>query len=229
MDIEWQDALMRLGAATASGMAIGINRDLTHKPIGMRTLALVALGAAAVTVASIQFSFMDNHPDALSRVVQGVIQGIMAGISFIGAGVILRDPKAGEVTGLTTAATVWVTAALGIACGLGAWVIVAATLALALFVLAGLAGLDAWLSRKAAREPGRRRLPGRGEGALNVSGRAEIRSKRCNASSICRLSSRRGPFRSQVHFCISSFCRSRSVLRSSTATISSPTSTGWAK
>ena len=140
MDIEWQDALLRLGAATVSGVAIGINRDLTHKPIGMRTLALVALGAAAVTVAAIQFSFMDNHPDALSRVVQGVIQGIMAGISFIGAGVILRDPKAGEVSGLTTAATVWVTAALGIACGLGAWVVVATTLALALFVLAGLAG-----------------------------------------------------------------------------------------
>jgi len=150
MDIEWQDALMRLGAATGAGMAIGLNRDLTHKPIGMRTLALVALGAAAVTVSSIQFSFMDNHPDALSRVVQGVIQGIMAGISFIGAGVILRDHKTGEVTGLTTAATVWVTAALGIACGLGAWVVVAATLALALFVLAGLAGVDAWLSRTAA-------------------------------------------------------------------------------
>ena len=95
---------------------------------------------------------MDNHPDALSRVVQGVIQGIMAGISFIGAGVILRDHKAGEVTGLTTAATVWITAALGIACGLGAWVIVAATLALALFVLAGLHGVDAWLSRKARSE-----------------------------------------------------------------------------
>jgi putative Mg2+ transporter-C (MgtC) family protein len=153
MNIEWQDALMRLGAATAAGMAIGINRDLTHKPIGMRTLALVALGAAAVTVSAIQFSFMDDHPDALSRVVQGVIQGIMAGISFIGAGVILRDHRAGEVSGLTTAATVWVTAALGIACGLGAWVIVAATLVLALFVLAGLHGADAWLSRKAAPRP----------------------------------------------------------------------------
>ena len=127
MNIEWQDALMRLGAATAAGIAIGINRDLTNKPIGMRTLALVSLGAAAVTVAAIQFSFIDDHPDALSRVVQGVIQGIMAGISFIGAGVILRDPKAGDVSGLTTAATVWVTAALGIACGLGAWVIVGVT------------------------------------------------------------------------------------------------------
>jgi putative Mg2+ transporter-C (MgtC) family protein len=149
MNVEWQDALMRLGAATAAGIALGINRDMTHKPIGMRTLALVSLGAAAVSVAGIQFSFMDNHPDALSRIVQGIIQGIMAGISFIGAGVILRDHKAGEVTGLTTAATVWIAAALGIACGLGAWVIVVATLALALFVLAGLTGADAWLSRKA--------------------------------------------------------------------------------
>ena len=152
MNVEWQDALMRLGAATAAGIAIGINRDLTHKPIGMRTLALVALGAAAVSVSAIQFSFMDNHPDALSRGVQGVIQGIMAGISFIGAGVILRDAKAGEVTGLTTAATVWIAAALGIACGLGAWVIVVATLALALFVLAGLQGVDTWLSRRARSE-----------------------------------------------------------------------------
>ena len=149
MNIEWQDALIRLGAATVAGIALGINRDLTHKPIGMRTLALVSLGAAAVTVASIQFSFMDNHPDALSRVVQGVIQGIMAGISFIGAGVILRDRERKEVSGLTTAATVWVTAALGIACGLGAWFIVGATVALALLVLAGLAGLDAAIARRA--------------------------------------------------------------------------------
>ena len=56
MDIEWQDALLRLGAATGAGMAIGINRDLTNKPIGMRTLALVSLGAAAVTVAAIRCS-----------------------------------------------------------------------------------------------------------------------------------------------------------------------------
>jgi putative Mg2+ transporter-C (MgtC) family protein len=151
MNIEWQDALMRLSAATAAGIAIGINRDLTNKPIGMRTLALVSLGAAAVTVASIQFSFIDNHPDALSRVVQGVIQGIMAGISFIGAGVILRDADRKEVTGLTTAATVWITAALGIACGLGAWVIVGVTVTLALLVLAGLAGLDDAIARRAAR------------------------------------------------------------------------------
>ena len=142
MNIEWQDALMRLGAATAAGIAIGINRDLTNKPIGMRTLALVSLGAATVTVASIQFNVMADHPDALSRVVQGVIQGIMAGISFIGAGVILRHQDTGTVEGLTTAATVWISAALGIACGLAAWTVAAVAAVLALASLVGLYWLD---------------------------------------------------------------------------------------
>jgi putative Mg2+ transporter-C (MgtC) family protein len=142
MDIGWQDILLRLGTATAAGIAIGLNRDLYNKPIGMRTLALVALGAATVTVATIQFNVMADHPDALSRVVQGVIQGIMAGISFIGAGVILRDRDKQAVTGLTTAATVWLSAALGIACGLGAWVVAATAIVLALIALVGLQWLD---------------------------------------------------------------------------------------
>ena len=68
--------------------------------------------------------------------MQGIIQGVMAGISFIGAGVILRDARARTVEGLTTAATVWVTAALGIACGLGRWdvVVIGTVIALALLV-----------------------------------------------------------------------------------------------
>src|SRR5215510_14608779 len=123
MTIDWTDIVLRLGAATLSGVAIGLNRDLQNKPIGMRTLALVALGAATVTVASVQYSVMAEHPDALSRVVQGVIQGVMAGISFIGAGVILRHRDKRTAEGLTTAATVWMSAALGIACGLGAWIV----------------------------------------------------------------------------------------------------------
>jgi uncharacterized membrane protein YhiD involved in acid resistance len=63
---------------------------------------------------------MAENPDALKRVAQGVIQGVMAGISFIGTGVILRNVETRIVEGLTTAATVWVAAALGVACGLGA-------------------------------------------------------------------------------------------------------------
>ena len=73
----------------------------------------------------------------MSRVVQGVIQGIMGGIGFIGAGVILRDHQSETIKGLTTAATVWVTAALGIACALAAWTIVAVAVTLALATLVG--------------------------------------------------------------------------------------------
>lgn len=138
------DIAVRLSAAVASGMLLGINRDLSNKPIGMRTLGLVALGAAAVSLATIQYNDLAAHPDALSRVVQGIIQGIMAGISFIGAGVILRDHRTRFVSGLTTAATVWVTAAIGIACALAAWRVVGITVALALVLLAPVA----WLERK---------------------------------------------------------------------------------
>ncbi len=140
MDLTLEEIGLRLGVAALAGALVGLNRDIAQKPIGLRTLALVALGAAAVTVATIQVSGMAENADAMSRVVQGIIQGIMGGISFIGAGVILRDVKSRSVEGLTTAATVWVTAALGIACGLGAWTTVAVAGAMALVLLAS-AGL----------------------------------------------------------------------------------------
>jgi putative Mg2+ transporter-C (MgtC) family protein len=76
-------------------------------------------------------------------VIQGIIQGVMAGIGFIGAGVILRDTKEKTVKGLTTAATVWVTAALGIACGLAAWQIVVLSVVLSVFLLVGVAWIEA--------------------------------------------------------------------------------------
>lgn len=136
MDLSYLDVGLRLAAAALAGAAVGINRDLANKPIGMRTLGLVALGAATVSVAGTEVSGMAENPDAMSRVVQGIIQGVMAGISFIGAGVILRDAQARTVEGLTTAATVWVTAALGIACGLGRWDVVVIGLLVALVLLA---------------------------------------------------------------------------------------------
>jgi putative Mg2+ transporter-C (MgtC) family protein len=141
------DIFWRLTAAVVVGMLIGLNRDLTGKPIGVRTLGLVSLGAAIVAVSTVHFRGLADHPDALSRVVQGVIQGIMAGIGFIGAGVILRDTKEKTVKGLTTAATVWVTAALGIACGLAAWQIVGLAMALAVFLLVGVAWIEAAIDK----------------------------------------------------------------------------------
>jgi putative Mg2+ transporter-C (MgtC) family protein len=147
MTLDPIDAMLRLAAAAAAGMVLGLNRDLQNKPIGTRTLGLVALGAAVVALAAIQFPGMAENPDAASRVVQGIIQGVMAGISFIGAGVILRDAQAQIVQGLTTAATVWVTAALGIACGLGAWVTVATGLVIALVLLAAVPWIEAALKK----------------------------------------------------------------------------------
>jgi putative Mg2+ transporter-C (MgtC) family protein len=152
MELDLTDVGLRLSAATLAGGLIGINRDLAQKPIGVRTLGLVALGAAAVTIAGIQVPGMAENADALSRVVQGVIQGVMAGISFIGAGVILRDAQSRSVEGLTTAASVWVTAALGIACGLGAWVTVVVSVTIALILLVALGAVESLFEGRKPRE-----------------------------------------------------------------------------
>lgn len=154
MDIELSEISLRLVAAAAAGGLIGLNRDLADKPIGVRTLALVALGAATVSLAGIQVNGMAENADAMSRVVQGIIQGIMAGISFVGAGVILRNAENRTVEGLTTAATVWISAALGIACGLGAWRTIALALPIAMVVLFS-AGLTDWFKKRSGSGPPR--------------------------------------------------------------------------
>ncbi|QJP13858.1 MgtC/SapB family protein [Starkeya sp. ORNL1] len=115
------EAVLRLLAAAVIGMGIGINRDLHGKPTGMRTLGLVCMGATLVSLTALRVDGIAQHPDATSRVVQGILQGVLTGIGFVGAGVVLRDPAGRKVHGLTTAATVWVTAALGIACALADW------------------------------------------------------------------------------------------------------------
>jgi len=127
--------ILRLVAAVVAGGVLGLSRDLAEQPIGMRTLALVSLGAATVSIAVLRQVDVIHHADAASRVLQGVVQGLMVGVGFIGAGVILRDTSTNRVHGLTTATTVWVTAALGIACALGEWLVVGAGLVLALLIL----------------------------------------------------------------------------------------------
>lgn len=146
------DAALRLVTAMAAGMALGLNRDLSDKPTGMRTLGLVALGAALVALAGLQVDGMATDPDATSRVIQGVIQGVLTGIGFLGAGVVLRDRSAGRIRGLTTAALVWVTAAVGIACALASWALIALGVVLALFLLVVLHPLEKKLERHAARD-----------------------------------------------------------------------------
>ena len=123
---------IRLAAATFAGAVIGLNRDLRRKPAGVRTHALVTLGAAISTLLIVHFEPGGQvaNADALSRVVQGIITGI----GFLGAGVILRD-AAGRVSGLTTAATIWICAALGTLCGVGDWALLLMSLGLVLLIL----------------------------------------------------------------------------------------------
>jgi len=130
--LSWTDVVLRLLAATGIGGAIGLNRELTRKPAGLRTHALVALGAALATVSALQLGDATgvSHGDAASR----VIQGIVAGIGFIGGGVILHTENR-NVVGLTTAATIWVAAALGISCAVGQWRVAGSAVLIALVVL----------------------------------------------------------------------------------------------
>ena len=104
--------IIRLLAATILGGLIGIQREHTQKPAGLRTHMLVCLATAAIVVScSIGMS-----QEGLSRVVQGVLTGI----GFIGAGTILKLSREHEIKGLTTAASVWMTSAIGLTVGLGA-------------------------------------------------------------------------------------------------------------
>lgn len=102
----------RLLTAMILGAVIGAQRESLHKPAGLRTHMLVAMGAALFVLAPLESGM---ELDGLSR----VIQGIVTGIGFIGAGAILKLRKKREIEGLTTAAGVWMTAAVGIAAGLG--------------------------------------------------------------------------------------------------------------
>ena len=131
MDTELAATAVRLALATLIGAGIGLNRDLHRKPAGVRTHALVCLGTALMVIVVMPpGSNWAQRYDALSR----VIQGVLTGIGFLGAGVILHDANR-RVRGLTTAATIWVTSLLGIACGLGLYMPLFIAVALGALVL----------------------------------------------------------------------------------------------
>jgi putative Mg2+ transporter-C (MgtC) family protein len=106
--------IIRMLAAALFGAIVGIQRERAGKPAGVRTHMLVALGAALFVISGLE-SGMDSAD--ISRVVQG----LATGIGFIGGGAILKLTAQREVEGLTTAAGIWMTAAVGVAAGLGLW------------------------------------------------------------------------------------------------------------
>lgn len=149
MDVLWQEltagladvgqierVMLRLITATLLGAVVGFERERAGKPAGFRTHILVCLGTAIVVLAC-SGSRMDM--DGLSR----VIQGIVTGIGFIGAGSILKLSEERDIQGLTTAAGLWMTAAIGIACGLGTIGLALIAAVLTLIVLGVLRAIEA--------------------------------------------------------------------------------------
>ena len=130
------DTLARLALSAILGGVIGFNREMANNPAGLRTHALVALGACLFTIKGLSLVGAQGLGDPVSR----IIQGIVAGIGFVGGGVIFRGESAKNVQGLTTAASILTVGAIGCATGLGLWraAAIAAALTILILVIGGL-------------------------------------------------------------------------------------------
>ncbi len=121
------DDFYRLGMALLIGGIIGAERERHKKAVGLRTLILISMGSALFTILSYRFGMNSNFDPGR------IAANIVSGIGFIGAGVILEER--GRITGLTTAATIWLTAALGMAAGAGEYLLSAGAGLMSLIVL----------------------------------------------------------------------------------------------
>jgi putative Mg2+ transporter-C (MgtC) family protein len=128
--------VLRLIAALLAGGLIGLQRESSGKAAGLRTHILVCMGTTLFVIAASEFG-MENDP--MSRVVQGLVTGI----GFLGAGAILKLESSARIRGLTTAAGIWMTAAIGVTIGLGLIGIAAIGTTFTWFVLAVLIRVDA--------------------------------------------------------------------------------------
>jgi putative Mg2+ transporter-C (MgtC) family protein len=140
---------LRLGAALALGAMVGLERERKHRPAGFRTMILISLGSAAFVVVGVEGvrtmvkeisdaglanSISSAQANAVGQAeISRVLQGLIGGIGFLGAGAVIQNKRA--VRGLTTAAAVWVTAAIGAACGLGFYKIAGLVAVFTLFTL----------------------------------------------------------------------------------------------
>jgi len=131
----------RLLTAMILGALVGAQRERSGKPAGLRTHMLVAMGGALFVLAPLEAGM---ELEGISR----VIQGIVTGIGFIGAGAILKLQDKREVEGLTTAAGIWMTAAVGIAAGLGRWGLALVSTVLTWVTLALIGKIETWMNEK---------------------------------------------------------------------------------
>jgi putative Mg2+ transporter-C (MgtC) family protein len=134
------DFMLRLLLAAGLGAAIGMEREYRQKPAGLRTNILIALGSALFTAMSIEIGGVGTTPDRIAS-------QIVTGIGFVGGGAILRSGQ--TVHGMTTASTIWVNAAVGMAVGAGHYAIAAEATAITLVVLALLPPIEGYFERRA--------------------------------------------------------------------------------
>ena len=136
------EALVRLALAAVLGGAVGLEREYRNKPAGLRTNMLIALGSALFSILSIELGAGTGSPDRIAAQV-------VTGIGFLGAGAILRSGD--HIHGLTTAATIWVNAAIGMAAGLGSYTVATVAAAITLVVLALLPWMEKFVEKRRGR------------------------------------------------------------------------------
>jgi putative Mg2+ transporter-C (MgtC) family protein len=144
------DMVWRLLLAAGLGAAIGLEREYRQKPAGLRTNILIALGSALFTILSLEATRSVGDP---SRVAGQIVTGI----GFIGGGAIMRNRN--TVHGMTTAATIWVNAAIGVGAGMGRYALATFTAALTLVVLVLLPPIEIYFERRAGWEQRHRPPP----------------------------------------------------------------------
>jgi putative Mg2+ transporter-C (MgtC) family protein len=155
-----QESLLRLVAAAVCGALLGFNREQHGKPAGLKTLTLVSVGAASFMLVSLElFLAVPDTDVGVSRVdLTRVVQGVVGGIGFLGAGSIIR--ARGAVVGTTTAATIWTVGAIGLACGLGNYRLALLVTAVAWMILVGFGFVERkWLAPHGDRPPRRDEPP----------------------------------------------------------------------
>lgn len=136
--IPWTELFGRLLFAIFLGAVVGLEREIGNKAAGLRTNMLVCLGVALFILAPIQTGLAEIDTAIMGRVLQGVITGV----GFVGAGSIIREDR---VRGLTSATAVWVSAGLGITAGLGQWQLSLISVLLAFIILRILKRIERWI------------------------------------------------------------------------------------
>ncbi|MCH2546913.1 MAG: MgtC/SapB family protein [Alphaproteobacteria bacterium] len=131
------EAMLRLAAACILGLAIGLERQIKNKPLDFRPFMMVCLGAAMFTIIGMELLYTlkntyNNDNNTLSIDPSRIMQGIIGGIGFLGAGAIFRDSE--HVVGATTGAGIWMVGGIGMACALGLFSFAIAATFLALFI-----------------------------------------------------------------------------------------------